>query len=79
MNTDLKDPFRFPHEGVREHFIKIIGELKKQGFYDFGSSGDGEITVQGNNGSVYIRKYRNNSTWRLIYRKNSVVSKSILK
>ncbi|MBK7107522.1 MAG: hypothetical protein IPH62_19825 [Ignavibacteriae bacterium] len=69
MNSDLKDPFRFSHEGVKEHFIKLIGELKKIGFYDFGSSGDGEITVKGNFGSVYIRKIRKNPNWRLIYRK----------
>ena len=67
MSNQLKDPFRFKHTGVRSDLTMLVKTLKKKktGIYQFGSSGDGEITVQGSNGSVYVRKYKKGSEWRL--------------
>jgi len=80
MNKSLKAPFRFEHNGVIDDFKELINQLKEfNNNYKFGSSGDGEITIQGQNGSVYVRKYRRNLKWRLIYRINSKVYDPIYK
>lgn len=79
MNQRLKDPFRFKHNGVVDDFKELINKLKENYNYQYGSSGDGEITIQGKVGSVYVRKYRYNSKWRLIFRINSKVYSPIYK
>ena len=67
--TILKQFDRFPHTGVRRDLIRLQEGLQKIGFYEFGSSGEGELTVRAGTVTAYARKYKQKNGWRLaIYR-----------
>ena len=62
----MKDFDRFLHAGVRNDLLRLRDALSatSPGF-EFGSSGDGEITIKGSNATAYARKYRRGTGWRL--------------
>jgi predicted restriction endonuclease len=72
--TDLKYFDRFPHEGVKTDLQMLMQALRASGEYEFGSSGDGELTARGRNITAYARKYRHKKGWRLtILRQRDII------
>ncbi len=61
----LKEPFRFEHAGVLRELKALHRRLNAHGGYEFGSSGDGELTIRGPTHTVYARKYRRHDGWRV--------------
>ena len=59
----LKAPFRFAHTGVRGELRALHAWLNEVGDYEFGSSGDGGLTVRARTRTAYIRKQRGQSGW----------------
>jgi len=59
----LKPPFRFAHTDVRGELRALHAWLDDVGEYEFGSSGDGELTVRARTRTAYIRKRRGQSGW----------------
>ena len=62
---------RFPHEGVKRYLVEIKHELESDNRYEFGSSGEGEITIRSSNIMYYARKYKRKDGWRLVICKGS--------
>ena len=61
--TILEQFDRFPHTGVRRDLIRLKEGLQKRGFYEFGSSGEGELlTVRAGTVTAYARKYKQENT-----------------
>lgn len=63
--TTLKKFDRFPHAGVRRDLIRLKEGLEKIGLSEFGSSGEGELTVRVRTVTAYARKYKQENGWRL--------------
>jgi hypothetical protein len=63
--TTLKHFDRFPHAGVRRDLIHLKEGLEKIKLYEFGSSGEGELTVRARTATAYARKYKQKNGWRL--------------
>ena len=61
----LKDPDRFPHVGVRDALQGLRRRLSTTGRYQFGSSGEGELTIKGAEQTAYARKYKIRDGWRV--------------
>lgn len=62
--TILKRFDRFAHEGVLRDLQRLKNSLEKLGLSEFGSSGEGELTVRGRNATYYARKYKAKPGWR---------------
>lgn len=57
---------RFAHEGVLKDLERLKDTLQERGQYEFGSSGDGELTARRNGVTSYARRYRSGEReWRL--------------
>jgi len=67
MNRTLGDFNAKEHSGVKEELNKLKKRLETIGNYDFGSSGEGEMTIQWENGSAYAKKYKRKNGWRVVY------------
>ena len=75
----LKEPFRFEHAGVLRELQALHRRLNANGQYEFGSSGDGELTIRGATRTVYARKYRRGDGWRVsIYRGGQTISSEVV-
>ena len=62
----LKPFGRFPHSGVRAELEAVIREVGTFGRFEFGSSGDGEVTTRNGQITAYVRKYRKgDKEWRV--------------
>ena len=62
----MKDFDRFLHGGVKDELSRLRDVLSTRNpRLQFGSSGDGEITIRGPNATAYARKYRSRNGWRL--------------
>ena len=66
----MKDFNRFSHGGVKNDLLRLRNALSARSpGVQFGSSGDGEITVKGSNATAYARKYKRGTGWRMaVYR-----------
>jgi len=62
----MKSFDRFAHQGVTQELLRLKEFTSAFGDFKYGSSGDGEITIQGLNATVYARKYKTKSGWRLV-------------
>ena len=56
---------RFTHNGVKAHLERLRSNVAKLGSYEFGSSGEGELTIRSPRATAYARKYRIKNGWRL--------------
>ena len=62
----MKDFDRFSHAGVKNELLRLRNALSARSpGVQFGSSGDGEITIKGSNATAYARKYKRETGWRL--------------
>jgi len=61
----LKAWDRFVHSGVRDDLGALRRRLHATKRYQFGSSGDGELTIKGETLTAYARKYRIQDGWRV--------------
>ncbi|MEC7948481.1 MAG: hypothetical protein VX265_13025 [Myxococcota bacterium] len=61
----LKEPFRFEHPGVRGELRALHAWLADAGGLEFGSSGDGELTIRGAAKTAYARKFRDQPGWKV--------------
>jgi len=60
-------PFeRFAHTGVRSQLETLRDTLKSDDSLEFGSSGEGELTIRGRQFTAYARKYKLEDGWRLV-------------
>jgi hypothetical protein len=67
----LKQWDRFAHSGVLRDLDQLRRTIEHEVLYEFGSSGDGEITIRALDRSItaYARKFRARDGWRpAIYR-----------
>ena len=65
-STEMKDFDRFSHAGVKNELLRLRHALSARSpGVEFGSSGDGEITIKGSNATAYARKYKRGTGWRL--------------
>jgi hypothetical protein len=62
----MKNFDRFAHEGVKADLLRVKNELSLSDKYNYGSSGEGEITIQGKSFTAYARKYKAKDGWRLV-------------
>ena len=69
----MKDFNRFAHSGVKKDLRFVIDRLRAMGTFDFGSSGEGELTVRGKDHTAYARKYKSKDGWRLVLCQGSQV------
>jgi hypothetical protein len=65
MSRNMMSFDRFAHGGVLQDLRRLKRRLEEAGGYEFGSSGDGEMTVRCPLVTAYARKYRNRDGWRL--------------
>lgn len=73
----MKNWDRFAHSGVKKHLRALKIALENLGGYQFGSSGEGEITARNNSITAYARKYKVKNGWRLVICKGSKVIKTL--
>lgn len=62
----MKNFDRFPHEGVKAELLRLKSAMNRIDNFNYGSSGEGEITIQGENITAYARKYKIKPGWRLV-------------
>ncbi|MFJ4397422.1 hypothetical protein [Pseudomonas sp. NPDC089396] len=61
-------PFdRFAHNGVKNDLERIKSHFQSQRGIQFGSSGDGELTLRTETVTAYVRKYRVKEGWRVVF------------
>ena len=66
MNT-LKKFDRFPHSGVKRHLVQLKNTLGLDvNGLEFGSSGEGELTIRSAEATAYARKYKNQDGWKVV-------------
>lgn len=69
----MKDFNRFAHSGVKKDLRYLVNRLRSMGRFEFGSSGDGEVTVHGKDHTAYARTYKSKDGWRLVLCRGSQI------
>ena len=64
--TKLKAFDRFAHTGVRKDLVQLKSRLSQKLNLAFGSSGEGELTIKGQELTIYARKYKKKDGWRIV-------------
>ena len=62
----MKNFERFAHEGVRKDLSQLKKNLSSDMRLKFGSSGEGELTIKGEEITVYARKFKQKDGWKLV-------------
>jgi hypothetical protein len=61
-------PFeRFAHIAVKEDLGRLGRKFASPGVVESGSSSDGELTLRSQAVTAYVRKYRINEGWRVVF------------
>jgi len=64
---------RFPHSGVMKDLVMLKKALGRLGDYEFGSSGESQITARSSTMTAYARKFKMKDGWKLEIWKNGKV------
>ena len=65
MANIMKSFERFAHEGVRKDLLQLKDSLSSNLSLAFGSSGEGELTINRNNVTNYARKFKQKDGWKV--------------
>jgi|GEM_PF-2148977 len=66
--NNLKSYDRFAHAGVKRHLTQLRNHSVLQGLgLEFGSSGEGELTIRSRKATAYARKYKSRDGWKLVF------------
>ena len=61
----MKDFYRYPHDGVLADLEMVKRYFASDPAYSFGSSAEGQLTIQARQRTAYVRKYKNSETWSI--------------